>query len=450
MSTWLLHIALRIRISNLTRKQHNRHLVAVPFATAARFSRQKMECNAADNVWKNLSVLRVGVDVPDQRFSMLEIDHHIYVAGTGSYLPERVVSNATLEGLISNYDKESGDFCDWVERMTHIQERRMLDMDASAGDMAREASLRALQAAKIDPTDIDIVLMATFTTKNVYPGEQTKLVRDLEIHGGNAPTFYLTAGCAGAVYGLQTAYAFLKAGIYRHALVIGTEHLTSVMDFSDPLTAILFGDGAGAVVLSRRDEPGPGGVGTNCVLGSKYVADNITMDNNNSPPRHRMLTIDGDEGPREMIVRQYVKMGGGPRVLRAAVNAMSEATVKSLGFTMKDLKAGNDKLRSLLNRVKLVPHQANGRIIDGLRDKLGLNDDQVYKTIYRYGNMSCASNVVTLDYALRRGSMTRVVQDGLPAEIREDDSLRIKPGDLVAVPAVGAGYLTGCFTFVHE
>lgn len=381
---------------------------------------------------------------------MIDINHHIYVAGTGSCLPDRVVTNAILEELITNYDRASGDFVEWVDQVTHIQERRMLDMDSSAGEMGREASRRALESSGIDPAEIDIVLMATFTTKNIYPGEQTKLVRDFGIHGGKAPTFYLTAGCAGSVYALQTAYAFLKAGIYRHALVVGTEHLTSVMDFSDPLTAILFGDGAGAVVLSRRDEPGPGGVGVKCVLGSNYVPNNITMDNNNSPPRHRIETIRDAEGPREMIARQYVKMEGGARVLRAAINAMSEATVQSLGFTMQDLKQGNDELRSLLDRVKLVPHQANGRILDGLRDKLGLRDEQVYRTIYRYGNVSCASNVITLDYGLRRGNMTRTKQDGHVATIKEDETLRIKPGDLVAVPAVGAGYLTGCFTFVHE
>ena len=135
--------------------------------------------------------------------------------------------------------RESGDFAEWVDRVSHIQERRMLDMDASAGDMAREASQRALESSGVDPADIDIVLMATFTTKNVYPGEQTKLVRDLGIHGGDAPTFCLTAGCAGSVYGLQTAYAFLKAGMYRNALVIGTEHLTSVVDLTGDLPKVI-------------------------------------------------------------------------------------------------------------------------------------------------------------------------------------------------------------------
>ena len=130
------------------------------------------------------------------------------------------------------------------------------------------------------------------------------------------------------------------------------------MNFSDPVTAILFGDGAGAVVLSRRDEPGLGGVGVNCVLGSNYVPDNIMMDNNNSPPRHRMVTMNGGQGPRELIERQFVKMEGGPRVLRAAVNAMSEATVKSLGFTIKDLKSGNDdRQRFFQSHLIEGPHQ---------------------------------------------------------------------------------------------
>ncbi len=385
-----------------------------------------------------------------QRLNVLEIDHHIHVAGTGSYLPDRVVTNATLEGLIANYDNESGDFASWVDRVTHIQERRMLDLDDSAGEMARHACRRALEDAQLEADEVDIVLMATFTTKNIYPGEQTKLVHDFGIQGGKAPTFYLTAGCAGTVYGLQTAYAFLKAGIYRHALIVGTEHLTSVMDFSDPLTAILFGDGAGAVVLSRRDEPGPGGVGTRCVLGSNYVPDNISMDNNNSPTRDHLVRVNDERGERELIERQFVTMAGGSRVLRAAVNTMTEATVTSLGYSMQDLKSNHPDLRALLDRVRLVPHQANGRILDGLRDKLGLADERVYRTVYRYGNVSCASNLLTLDYGLRQGNMLRQRREGRLAEISEDGSLRIQPGDLVAVPAVGAGYLSGCFTFVHE
>jgi 3-oxoacyl-[acyl-carrier-protein] synthase III len=146
-------------------------------------------------------------------------------------------------------------------------------------------------------------------------------------------------------------------------------------------------------------------------------------------------------------------MEGGPRVLRTAVNTMADATVASLGFTPADLKEGNEELRALLDRMKLVPHQANGRIIDSLRDKLGLRDEQVYKTIYNYGNISCASNLITLDYAIRRGNMRRVLSESDPSvavAIQEEVGPKIEPGDLVCIPTVGAGYLTGCFSYVHE
>jgi 3-oxoacyl-[acyl-carrier-protein] synthase III len=160
--------------------------------------------------------------------------------------------------------------------------------------------------------------------------------------------------------------------------------------------------------------------------------------------------MNGSDGPRRVAVRDFLKMEGGPRVLRVAVNAMAAATVESLGFTMKDLKSGNEELRALLDRAKIIPHQANGRILDGLRDKLGVRDEQIYKTIYRYGNISAASNLLTLDYAMRRGNMLRVEKDGLTVEIRDDEDSRIVPGDLVAIPTVGAGYRIGCFTFVHD
>ncbi len=381
--------------------------------------------------------------------TVLDIDHHIHVSGTGSFLPERVVTNAELEDIVGGYiEEQGGDFSEWVDRVTHIQERRLLDPAASAGDMAREACAVALETSGVDPADIDLFIMATFTPKNIYPGEECKLVAEMGMRG--AATFYLTAACAGGVYGLNVARAFLKAGIYRQALVVATEHLTSVVDYEDPVTAILFGDGAGAVVLSRREEEGPGGVLDHVVLGSRYVPGNIMMDNNNSPPPSRQLIMNGQGGPKRVVERDFLKMEGGPRVLRTAVNTMVEATVQSLGFTMKDLKRDDPELRELLDRVKITPHQANGRILDGLRDKLGVKDEQVFKTIYRFGNISCASNLITLDYAIRRGNMRRVHDGERFLRIEDEVPPRIQPGDLVAVPTVGAGYLTGCFSFVHE
>ena len=383
---------------------------------------------------------------------MLDIDHRIFISGTGSYVPENVVTNEALEGLVGNYDEGSGRFSEWVDRVTHIRSRRFLDQDGSSGDLAREACRAAIEDAGIDPAEIGLFIMATFTTKNLYPGEQTMLVEELGMNG--AATFYLTAGCAGSVYGMQVAAAFLRCGIYKHALIVGTEHLSSVVDFDDPITAILFADGAGAVVLSRRDEEGPGGMVDRCVLGSNYVPGNIMMQNTNVPPRAKCVTLNGAaDGERRVAMREFLRMEGGPRVLRIAVNTMADATLESLGFTNRDLKDGNQELLGLLDRVKLVPHQANGRIVDGLQEKLGLREEQVYKTLYHYGNISCASNLITLDYGIRHGSMRRVLSEtdsGVAKSIEEGVGPKIGPGDLVAIPTVGAGYLTGCFTYIHE
>jgi 3-oxoacyl-[acyl-carrier-protein] synthase-3 len=378
---------------------------------------------------------------------VLDIDRRIFLAGTGSYLPDRVVTNEDLADLVSGYDTdESGPFAAWVDRVTHIRERRFLDPDQSAGDMARVACRRAIDAAGLDPAEIDLFIMATFTVKNLYPGEQTMLAHEFGMKG--AATFYLTAGCAGSIYGMQIARAFLKAGFARHALVVGTEHLSPVVDFDDPITAVLFGDGAGAAVLSRRDGEGPGGTLSPCVLSSNYVPGNIMMDNTNVAPLARQQTVTGDDGRRRLLAqREFIRMQGGPRVLRTAVNAMAKVAVESLGYTMKDLRNRNEGLRELLDRARIVPHQANGRIIDGLRDKLEISEDRMVKTIYRYGNISCASNLISLDYAIRRGNMFRPGPDD---EIVTDETQRIEPGDLVLVPTVGAGYLTGCYSYVHE
>ncbi len=380
---------------------------------------------------------------------MLPIDHRIHVSGTGSFVPERIMTNELLEDYVENYEAAEDSFPAWVDRVTHIHERRYLDQNLSSGDMAREAVRRAIESSGVDPAEIGLFIMATFTTKNLYPGEQTLLTSEFGMT--NAGTFYLTAGCAGSVYGMQIGAAFLRSGVMKHVLVVGTEHLTTVVSRADPLTAILFGDGAGAVMLSRRDEEGPGGIVTSCVLGSNFVPGNIMMQNNNVPTRE----MEFPQAERDICAKginyEYLTMRGGPRVLRTAVNAMSDAAVKSLGFTMSDLKKDSPDLREILDRIKLVPHQANGRILDGLRDKLGLRDEQVYKTVYLMGNISCASNPLTLDYAIRHGNMERIVNDrGVGTSIEQGVGAKLETGDLVVMPTVGAGYLTGCFTFVHE
>ncbi len=381
---------------------------------------------------------------------MFEIDHRIFVSGTGSFVSDRAVSNEALEGMVSNYTPEGGDpFPAWVDRVTHIRERRFMPLEASAGDMARVACRRAIESSGVDPAEIGLFVFATFTAKNTYPGEETRLTDELGMKG--AATFYLTAACAGAVYSLGVAHAFLRAGFARHALVVASEHLTTVVDFTDPITAILFGDGAGAALLSRRDHDGPGGVAANCVLTSQYAPGSIMMENINVSAPANIIKVPGANGrPAEYTKREYLRMEGGPRVLRNAVNIMSDATVRSLGFTMEHLKRRDPALLDLLGRLRLIPHQANGRIIDGLRDKLEVPDEHVYKTIYLYGNISGASNLITLDYAVRRGNMRRVLDGERCVGVQEDLAPRLRSGDLVAIPTVGAGYRSGCFTFLHE
>ena len=159
-----------------------------------------------------------------------------------------------------------------------------------------------------------------------------------------------------------------------------------------------------------------------------------------------MVNAAPNPGADALVRRQYLSMGGGPRVLRNAVNAMSETVVELLGFTVDDLKADHPGLRELLNQVHLVPHQANGRIVDGLQEKLGVPVEQVYRTVYFAGNMSAATNVVTLDHAIREGNLRRSEKPDGPADIIPCGR-RLRRGDLVVVTTIGGGYLYGAVGF---
>lgn len=375
---------------------------------------------------------------------MPQLDRRVAVLGTGSALPDRVVTNAELAGMVRNYDHASGDFAVWVDRVTHIQERRFIDPETeTSGTLGLTAGRRAIEAAGIDPTDIDHLIFASFTYHEMFPGENTYMVSQL---GCEAGTFTLAAACAGSLWGMTIARSLVQSGQCRNVLVIGSETLTRVTNLDDPITAILFGDAAGAVVIGRKDDGEDTGFLGPSVHKTRYGADNITMANANIPRRAQFL--DGNE---RRLERQYLAMAGGPRVLRNAVNAMAEVVCEVLGFTLSDLKDGNDELRSLLSRVKLVPHQANGRIVEGLREKLGVPIENCYRTLYFAGNPSAASNLLTLDHAVREGNLWR--ED--PPEGTEQMG-RISPcgqpirkGDLVVVTSIGAGYLFGATAFVH-
>ena len=377
----------------------------------------------------------------------LPFAHEVGVLGTGSQLGSRVVDNPTLERIVRGYDASSGDFSQWVERVTHIRSRNFCAEGESAGTMGIAAAKRALEASGTDPAAVDLVIACTFTTSELFPGDAVDIARSLNPRCG---VFTVAAACAGSLYGLATAFGMVRAGLHRNVMVVGVEHLTRAMNFADPLTAILFADGAGAVLIGRRPHPDPGsGFVDRVVLRHDYAPGTIMMDNANVALADRVA---GDAATRAapgadaLVKRQFIRMEGGPRVLRNAVNAMADTVVTLLGFTMDDLKRDDPALRELLRQVHLVPHQANGRIVDGLQEKLGIPEEQVYRTIYFAGNMSAATNVVTLDYAFREGNLRRRENPDGTVEIGPCGR-RLRKGDLVVVTTIGGGYIYGAVGF---
>ncbi|MHC4820097.1 MAG: 3-oxoacyl-ACP synthase III family protein [Planctomycetota bacterium] len=365
------------------------------------------------------------------------------VLGTGGLLGSETVTNAQLKDRISGYDDESGDFSTWVERVSHIQSRQYCTEDEGVVTLGTSTAHQAIEQAGIDPEEVDMLLLCSFTMKELYPGDHVAIGHSINHH--LAPVA-LVGGCAGSTFGMGLAYGQVKAGLARNVVVIGVEHLTPTLDFGDPLTTILFADGAGAAVVGRKESEGEDTGMIDRVVLSHEPSPNIYMQNAN-------VAICGrDLGPHEKatdgfaVERQFLRMSGGPRVLRNAVNVMAETTVKLLGYTMEDLKNDDPGLREILDQVHLIPHQANGRILDGLQDKLGLHEDRLYRTIYHAGNMSAATNMYTLDYAMRSGNLKR--------EAKEDGGGIVTPcgraiakGDLVVVVTIGAGYIFGAFGF---
>lgn len=368
----------------------------------------------------------------------------IGVLGTGSRLGSRRIDNATLRGMVSNYDESSGDFGAWVERVTHIQSRGFCAPGESVGTMGIAAAQSALEASGVPRDEVDLVLLGSFTMTELYPGDGVDIARSINPRCGYVA---LNAGCAGSIYGMGLAASMVRAGWARNVMVVGAEHLTGATNMADPITAILFGDGAGAVLIGRRKAPAPGsGWVDRVILKHDYAPGNIMMSNANLTIPDRVVGPAPGRRHGVAVERQALVMEGGPRVLRNAVNAMAEATVELLGYTMDDLKNEDPGLREALGAVHLVPHQANGRIVDGLQEKLGLAEDRVYRTVYHAGNMSAATNVVTLDYAMREGNLRRREREDGTAEVLPCGR-RLQKGDLVVMVTIGAGYLYGAVGF---
>ncbi len=312
------------------------------------------------------------------------------VLGCGSYLPSRILTNAELAGKVDTSDE-------WIVQRTGIRERRIAAPGECTSDLAIAAARAALADGDIDPQSIDLVVLATSTPDNTFPASAVSVQAGLGITRGAA--FDLQAVCSGFVYALAVADGMLKSGAFRRALVIGAETFSRLLDWSDRTTCVLFGDGAGAVVLDSVSSNGSG------------AERGILTTQLRSDGRHKdKLFVDG--GPSSTGTVGHLRMEG-REVFKYAVAMITDVVVDAFattGYTAADVDW-------------FVPHQANRRIIEGSAQKLGIAPEKIVITVDRHGNTSAASIPLALSVAASDG--------------------RIKPGDLVLLEAMGGGFTWG-------
>ncbi|MGB1356320.1 MAG: beta-ketoacyl-ACP synthase III [Candidatus Puniceispirillaceae bacterium] len=305
----------------------------------------------------------------------------------GSYLPERVMTNDDLAKMVDTSDE-------WIRQRTGIAQRHIVAEGEKTSDLARHAAVRALAQCGLAGADIDLIIVATSTPDDTFPSTATKVQH--QIGATTAIAFDVQAVCAGFVYALDVADAMLSAGRGQRALVIGAESFSKILNWEDRSTCVLFGDGAGAVVLERRHDAGDYGV-----LASRLHADGAHRD---------ILYVDG--GPSSSGTVGHVRMEGN-KVFRHAVEKLSSV--------MDEVLEAADMTVDQVDW--LVPHQANIRIIEGMQKKMGLSDDRVVKTVHEHANTSAASIPLALAAA---------VTDG-----------RIGNGQVLAFEAIGGGLVWG-------
>ncbi len=311
------------------------------------------------------------------------------ILGTGSALPRRIVTNAELAEKVDTSDE-------WITARTGIRQRHIADSDETTGTLAIAAARAALADAGVDASTIGLIVLATATPDNTFPATATKVQAALGCNGGIA--FDVAAVCSGFLYALATADSLLTTGMAKRALVIGAETFSRILDWEDRTTCVLFGDGAGAVVLEAPSGDTDTGVG---ILGTKLHADG---------DQHDLLYVDG--GPSTTQTVGHVRMRGQEVFRHAVVNLADvlKEVLEDTGLKPEDLDW-------------VVPHQANARILDATARKLGISPEKVVVTVDRHANTSAASVPLALDTARKDG--------------------RIKPGDLVMLEAMGGGFTWG-------
>ena len=311
------------------------------------------------------------------------------ITGTGSYLPEKVLTNHDLEKIMDTSDE-------WIRDRTGIYKRHIAAGGETTCDLAEIAASRAMEAAGRTPRQIDLIVLATTTPDRVFPSTACLLQQRLDIHGTAA--FDVQAVCTGFVYALGIADKFIKTGSAKCALVVGAETLSRIVDWNDRGTGILFGDGAGAVILEASDEPG--------ILSTHLHADGSY---------EHLLTVPAG------ISSGYDKVLAGQAYVQMQGNEVFKMAVNTLGRIVDETLAANNMEKSDVD--SLIPHQANIRIIQATARKLKMSMDNVVVTVDEHGNTSAASVPLALDVAVRDG--------------------RIKRGEILLMEAFGGGFTWG-------
>jgi len=310
--------------------------------------------------------------------------------GVGSYLPERIMTNAELSEMVDTSDE-------WIVARSGIRQRHIAAEGETTSDLAVHAAEAALKNAGVDAQDIDLIILATATPDHTFPATATQVQERLGIRHGAA--FDIQAVCSGFIYALTTADNFLKAGQHKRALVIGAETFSRILDWTDRTTCVLFGDGAGALVLEAQE--GDGTVEDRGVLTTHLHSDGRFKE---------MLYVDG--GPSATQTVGHLRMQGREVFKHAVINLASviREALDAVGLTAEQIDW-------------VIPHQANKRILDGTARKFGLPADKVIVTVDQHGNTSAASVPLALDQAMKDG--------------------RIQPGQLLLLEAMGGGFTWG-------
>ncbi len=308
------------------------------------------------------------------------------IIGTGGYLPAKVLTNGDLERIVDTTDE-------WIFTRTGIRQRHMAADEEKTSDLALQASRKALAAAGITPADLDLIVVATTTPDMIFPS--TACILQAKLGAKNCPAFDVQAVCSGFIYGLSTADQFVRSGQYRNVLVVGAEIYSRILDWKDRGTCVLFGDGAGAVVIRRDNAPG--------ILSTRLHADGTHAN---------MLSVPGSVCGGQVTGRPLLQMDG---------QGVFKFAVKVLDDIVEETLTANGMHKSDIDW--LIPHQANIRIIQATAKKLGMSMEKVVVTVDRHANTSAASIPLALDEAVRDG--------------------RIRAGQHVLMEGVGGGFTWG-------